>query len=199
MSNSQAASLLQPERLRLLEALGAPDSAAGLARRFDVPRQRLTYHLKELERTGLVELVEERRKGTCVERVLKATATAYTISAEVLGGLAAPRDQAVDRLSATYLVAVASRAVQELGALLARAAAARKRVATSTLDTEIRFATAEARADFADDLASAISRLAAKYHTPDAAGGRTFRLIASAYPKPADPSRMPAHARETGR
>ena len=181
----QAAALLQPERMRLLEALGEPDSAAGLARRFDLPRQRLNYHLKELERSGLVELVEERRKGNCVERVLKATAKAYTISAEVLGGLGASREIG-DRLSATYLVAVASRTVQELGTLLARAAAARKRVATLTLDTEIRFASAETRAAFADELSDAVARLAAKYHAPSAGGGRTFRLIASAYPKPGD-------------
>src|SRR5262245_56856630 len=179
----QAAALLQPERIRLLEALGEPDSAAGLARRFALPRQRLNYHLKELERSGLVELVEERRKGNCIERVLRATARAYTISPEVLGGLGTAREPLVDRLSASYLVSVASRAVQELGALVARATAARKRVATLTLDTEIRFPSAERRAQFADELAEAVARLAAKYHAPSAAGGRTFRLIASVYPK----------------
>jgi DNA-binding transcriptional ArsR family regulator len=194
----QAATLLQPERMRLLEALGEPDSAAGLARRFALPRQRLNYHLKELERSGLVELVEERRKGNCVERVLKATARAYTISSEVLGGLAgAP--PVVDRLSATYLVAVASRAVQELGGLIARATVARKRLATLTLDTEIHFASAGARAEFADELSAAVARLAAKYHAPAAAGGRTFRLIASAYPKPSDPSSATARREETRR
>jgi DNA-binding transcriptional ArsR family regulator len=184
----QAATLLQPERLRLLEALAEPDSAAGLARRFDLPRQRLNYHLKELERSGLVKLVEERRKGNCIERVVRATARAYTISPEVLGGLAEARGQIADRLSATYLVAVASRAIRELGALLARAAAARKRVATLTFDTEIRFASAEARADFADELGAAMARLASKYHDPSATAGRTFRVIAGAYPKPADTS-----------
>ena len=81
----QAAALLQPERLRLLEALGEPDSASGLARRFELPRQRLNYHLKELEKAGLVELVEERRKGNCIERVVRATARRYVISPEVLG------------------------------------------------------------------------------------------------------------------
>ena len=182
----QAAALLQPERLRLLEALGEPDSAAGLARRFDLPRQRLNYHLKELEKAGLVELVEERRKGNCTERVLKATARAYTISPEVLGTLMRSPETAADRLSATYLVAVASRIVQELGGLLARGAAAGKRVATLTLDTEIRFESAAARAEFADELTRAVARLAAKYHRPDAPGGRAFRLVAAVHPKPSE-------------
>ena len=138
----QAAALMQPERLRLLEALGEPDSAAGLARRFALPRQRLNYHLKELERVGLLEFVEERRKGNCVERMVRATARAYAISPEILGALGHTRERAADRLSATYLVAVASRAIKEIAGLLTRAAAAGKRVATLTLDTEIRFADA---------------------------------------------------------
>jgi DNA-binding transcriptional ArsR family regulator len=191
----QAAALLQPERLRLLEALGDPDSAAGLARRFDLPRQRLNYHLKELEKAGLVELVEERRKGNCTERVLKATARAYTISPEVLGTLTRSPDAAPDRLSATYLVAVASRIVQELGGLLSRAAAANKRVATMTLDTEVRFASAAARAEFAEELTRTVARLAAKYQS-DAPGGRAFRLVSTVYPKPSDARSVAATSKE---
>src|SRR5262245_3904935 len=195
----QAAVLLQPERIRLLEALAEPDSAAGLARRFALPRQRLNYHLKELERSGLVELVEERRKGNCIERVVRATARAYTISPEVLGALGTAREPIADRLSASYLVAVASRAVEELGALIARATAARKRVATLTLDTEIRFPSADSRAEFAHELSEAVARLAAKYHAPAAPGGRTFRVIASAYPKPAAAPGAPASPEEIRR
>src|SRR5690349_3886513 len=164
----QAAALLQPDRLRLLEALAEPDSAAGLARRFELPRQRLNYHLKELEKAGLVELVEERRKGNCMERVVKATARAYTISPEVLGTLTGSPETVADRLSATYLVSVASRIIGDLGMLLSRAMAAGKRMATLTLDTEVRFESAAARAEFADELTRAVARLAAKYHRPDA-------------------------------
>src|SRR5262245_64522061 len=105
----QAAALLQPERIRLLEALGEPDSAAGLARRLDLPRQRLNYHLKELERVGLVELVEERRRGNCLERVVRATARAYVISPEVIGRLGTTGADEPDRFSALHLVHVAAR------------------------------------------------------------------------------------------
>ena len=115
-----------------------------------------------------------------------------------MAGLGRSREEVADRLSATYLIAVASRAVQEIGALMARAVAARKRVATLTFDTEIRFASAEARASFADDLADAVARLAARYHVPDAAAGRTFRLIASAYPKPTSAA-SPASSKEPRR
>jgi DNA-binding transcriptional ArsR family regulator len=178
----QAVALLQPERLKLLEALGAPDSASGLARRFELPRQRLNYHLKELEKAGLVELVEERRKGNCIERVVRATARRYVISPEVLGEIGQTREDATDRFSAAYLVGLAARVIRDVAGLMARATASKKRLATITIETDIRLANAEARAAFAEDLSQAIARLAEKYHDDNAGEGRWFRLIAASYP-----------------
>src|SRR6202451_4873590 len=79
-SPDKAGVLLQPGRLRLLDQLTEPDSAAGLARRLGVPRQKLNYHLRELEREGFLELVEERRKGNCMERVVRAVARGFLIA-----------------------------------------------------------------------------------------------------------------------
>src|ERR687897_3489675 len=82
-----AAALLDRTRQKLLAHLAEPDSASGLARRLRLPRQRINYHLRVLESAGLVELVEERRKGNCLERVVRATARSFVISPEALGGL----------------------------------------------------------------------------------------------------------------
>src|ERR1700752_2395132 len=92
-----AATALRGTRRTLLAALTVPDSAAGLARRLGLPRQRLNYHLKALERCGLLECVEERRKGNCTERILRATARAFVISPDALGALGATPDAARDR------------------------------------------------------------------------------------------------------
>ena len=72
-----AAALLSEPRLRILGELGDPDSSSGVARRIGLPRQQVNYHLRELEKSGLVEFVEERRKGNCVERVVRASARSY--------------------------------------------------------------------------------------------------------------------------
>ena len=65
----QAASLLgHPLRLKVLEHLAEPDSAAGLARRLGVPRQVLNYHLRALEAPGMLTFVEERPRGGLKER-----------------------------------------------------------------------------------------------------------------------------------
>ena len=75
---------LDPVRARLLAALAEPGSATTLAAQTGLARQKVNYHLRALERHGLVELVEERRKGNCTERVLRATAASYVISPAAL-------------------------------------------------------------------------------------------------------------------
>src|ERR1700733_11213470 len=87
----KAAVLLQAGRLNLLESLGGPDSAAGLARRLGVPRQKMNYHLRELEREGFLELVEERRKGNCTERVVRAVAREFLIAPQTADRVTADR------------------------------------------------------------------------------------------------------------
>ena len=180
----QATALIQPERLKLLAALLTPESAAGLARRLDLPRQRLNYHLRELERVGLIELIGERRRGNCIERVVRATARAYVISPEVLGGLGHSPDEARDRFSAMHLVQVAARTIREVSDLLTRAKASGKRLATLTLDMRVRFATPTTRARFAQDLTTSVAALVEKYHDEETPGGRECRFVAAAYEKP---------------
>jgi DNA-binding Lrp family transcriptional regulator len=66
-----------------------PISASGLARRLHLPRQQVNYHVRELERRGLVRLVKERKVGNCTERLVQAVANRFVLSQEMLGGLAA--------------------------------------------------------------------------------------------------------------
>lgn len=172
----KAAVLFQPGRLELIEKLAEPDSAAGLARRMGVPRQKVNYHLRELEREGFLEFVEERRKGNCTERLLRASAREFLVAPQA--GAAA----FTDKFSAAYLVSTAARMIRDLASICLRAHRAGKRVATLTLETEIRFSNAESRAAFTQELAEAVAKLAAKYHNEGADGGRRFRLVAAAYP-----------------
>jgi DNA-binding transcriptional ArsR family regulator len=183
-SSESAVALLDPTRQQLLAHLKEPDSAAGLARRLKLPRQRINYHLKVLEGAGLVELIEERRKGNCLERVVRATARAFIISPEALGELGPSADQATDRLSSAYLIAAAGRAIRDVAVLEDKAKREGKRVATLTLETDVRFASAEARAKFAEELTDAVVRIAARYHDDRAPGGRRFRLLTAVHPVP---------------
>lgn len=93
-SLEQSAVLMDAARLELMRVLDGPASASELARRLGLPRQRVNYHLRELERVGLVREVEQRRKGNCVERRLVASSRSYAISPNVLGEVGMSRGQA---------------------------------------------------------------------------------------------------------
>ena len=178
----QAAAMLNPLRLRLLRELEREDTASGLARKLNMARQKLNYHLKELERHGLIELVEERRKGNCIERVVRAVARSYLISPSALRSAAADPDRVEDRLSSAYLVAVSARAIQELSVLRARADKAGKKLATLTLQADVRFRSAARQSEFAAKLADALAALAARYHDEKSPKGRLFRFFVGGYP-----------------
>jgi DNA-binding transcriptional ArsR family regulator len=176
---------LEPTRSRLLAALARePASAAALAAATGLPRQRLGHHLRALEGQGLVVEVERRRHGGLTERVLAASASSYVVSPAALGAAAADPGRMRDHLSAAYAVAVAARAVRELGSLLRGATAAGRRLPTLTVDTDIRFRSAADRAEFADELAAAVRGLAARYHDESTPGGRWYRLVAVSHPRP---------------
>ena len=183
-----AMALLDPIKARMLAALNEPASAAGLAARLGMPRQKVHYHLRALEEYLLIEPVEERTWGGLTERLFIASAGSYVVSPAALGLIAADPARSSDRLSASYLVALAARIVREVGTLWRDATKARKRLATLSLDTEIRFRSAAERAAFTSDLANAVSGLVARYHDEHSPGGRSHRLIVASYPAPA-PSR----------
>ena len=175
---------LEPVRSRLLAELAAPASAATLAARLGIARQKVNYHLRALESHQLVRLAETRQWGGLTERLLVATATSYIVSPGALGPVAADPDREADRLSGSYLIALAARVVREVGDLLRRARAANQHLATLSIDTEVRFRSAADRAAFSRDLTEAITTLAARYHDAVASGGRTHRLVVVAHPLP---------------
>jgi DNA-binding transcriptional ArsR family regulator len=182
---------LDPIRARLLAELAEPGSASTLAARVDgLTRQKANYHLRALERHGLVELVEERRRGNCTERVLQATAASYVISPTALSAVAPDPSRGPDPRSARWLLAVAGRLVREVGELITGASEAGRPLATLGIDSEVRFASAKERAAFAAELADAVNGLVAKYHDEAAPGGRPHRFVVALHPtitKPKEP------------
>jgi DNA-binding transcriptional ArsR family regulator len=173
---------LDPVRRRLLAELAVPGSASTLATKIGLPRQQVNYHLRTLEQHGLVELVEQRRRGNMTERVMQATAASYVISPAALGPAGPDPSRSPDRLSARWLIAVAARTLREVAELLAGASAAGKKLATFAIDGEVRFASAADRAAFADELAGAVTALVGKYHDENAPGGRPHRVVVAVHP-----------------
>ena len=175
---------LEPIRSRLLSEMATPTSAATLAGRVGLARQKVNYHLRALESHGLVKLAEERKWGGLTERLMVATAASYVVSPSAMGPVAVDPDREVDRLSASYLIALGARIVREVADLVRRATEASKRLATLAVDAEIRFKSPADRAAFSNELAEAIAKLVSKYHDESAPGGRAHRLVVVAHPLP---------------
>src|ERR1700712_1797646 len=143
IENAAAAEIsLDPIRSRMLAELPEPHTATPLAAQLGLARQKVNYHVKTLEQHGLVELVEERRKGNMTERVVRASAAAYVISPAALAGVAPDPARSPDRLSARWLLALAARLVRETGTLINRAARADQPPAPFRLDAPGRVARA---------------------------------------------------------
>jgi DNA-binding transcriptional ArsR family regulator len=169
---------LSPLRRELLRRLREPASATQLAAALELPRQRVNYHLRALEEAGLVELVEERPRRGCVERIMRTKPGAFIVDPAVMS---AEFTQIHDQYAAEHLVGVAAGTVRDVARMQAKAAEAGKRLLTFTVETEVRFAHPGDVHAFTDELAEAIRAVVARYDTPD---GRPYRMVAGGHPAP---------------
>jgi DNA-binding transcriptional ArsR family regulator len=186
----RAATLLHPLRLRILDALREPDSAAGLARRLRLPRQKINYHMRELAHAKFLERAGQRRRRNMIERRYRTTARGYILSPELLGRLGVSEAQAGDAFSAAYLLGLMALGQSELGRASREAAAQGKRLATLSMNSELRFESAEQRARFTAEMQRALMEVVARHASPEAradggaGAGRPYRLILGCYPIP---------------
>ncbi|MFY9609150.1 MAG: helix-turn-helix domain-containing protein [Blastocatellia bacterium] len=187
------AAVLSPIRRQLLQSLDTPDSASGIARRLGIPRQKVNYHLRELERAGFVEIDEQRQRRGCVERLVRLTARAFVVSPEFLEGLAGDPDRIQDTFSSSYLVSAASRIVRDVALLRERAGKVDQKLATMTLETEVSFESPAAFKAFSEELAAQLARLTTRYNNPRANSSRTFRIVLASHPKIAKTSEQADH------
>ncbi|RIQ30103.1 winged helix-turn-helix domain-containing protein [Jiangella rhizosphaerae] len=174
---------LAPPRRELLTHLREPASATQLAAALGLPRQRVNYHLRVLEAAGLVELVEERKRRGCVERILRAKPGAVVVDPAVMsaGDEQARFARLQDQYAAEHLVSVAADTVRDVARMQAKADDAGKRLLTFTIEAEVRFAGPGDVHTFTDDLTEAVRQVVARFDTE---GGRPYRMVAGGYPAP---------------
>lgn len=87
-SAKMVAWLLKEPKLKILNLLRKePDSSSGIAHKLNRPRQMINYHIRELEKRGLIVCIDSVTKRNCVERIMKPVAEDFLISPDVLGTL----------------------------------------------------------------------------------------------------------------
>lgn len=177
---------LPPLRRRLLDRLRTPASATQLSTELEIPRQKLNYHLRVLEHAGLVELVEERRRRGCTERILRATAEAFVVDPAVMSSdEQSTFTEIQDRYAAEHLVGTAAGTVREVTRMQAAAQRAGTRLLTFTIEADIRFAHPADVHRFTEALFEALATTATEFDRP---GGRPYRVVVGGHPTPAKES-----------
>jgi DNA-binding transcriptional ArsR family regulator len=166
---------LSPLRRQLLQRLSQPASAAQLAAELDLPRQRVGYHLRLLEQAGLVEVVEQRQRRGCVERIMRATAGSFLVDPGVMNDL-----RQGDRFAAEQLVALAADTVRQVARMRAKADEQGTRLLTFTLEAQVRLGKPADLHGFTDALAAAVAAVVAQFDQPQ---GRQFRLVMGGHPQ----------------
>jgi DNA-binding transcriptional ArsR family regulator len=184
----QASALLHPLRLRVLSLAREPGSAAEFARRLDLPRQRVNYHVRALERAGFLRPAGRVRKRNLVEQRYVATARAYVLSPGLLGPVAADWRQIGDTASTDYLLALAEQIRTDIGQAAGDAEAEGKKIATLSLKSQFRFDSPAQRTEFANAVRQALVDVIARHSSPNRlengrpGKGRPFRLVLACYP-----------------
>lgn len=105
-SIEQLRAVADPLRIRIYEALEAkPMTATQVGEELDEPAPKAHYHVRELERVGLVRLVETRERGGILEKYYRAVARGLRVPPSILQQ--APPDE-VARTMSEILDSIAS-------------------------------------------------------------------------------------------
>jgi DNA-binding transcriptional ArsR family regulator len=179
----QALPLLKPLRAEILQQLAEPRTCLDLAEIFESTPQKIYYHIKELEKAGLVKKVSETRVRGVVEGHYQAKARSYWLSPKLVGQIGSPR-QAQDQASLRVLLSLAEDIHRDVGKLGERSATGQT-IPSLSLDASIYLPSGDRRVEFLGEVQNLFQTLAEKYSLPadDPLPGETFRLVLACYPK----------------
>jgi DNA-binding transcriptional ArsR family regulator len=181
----QAVALLKPIRIEILKRMDHPVTCPDLADWFGESAQKIYYHVKALEKAGLVEKVEERRVRGVVEGYYQARARSYWLAPQLvgqIGGEAISQDQ----ISLRVLLSLAEEMHSEIGKLGQQAEAGQD-VPSLSLSAHVHLPDAGRRNEFLREVQTFFQHLATRYGLPEddigITDGQGFRLVLVCYPK----------------
>ncbi len=181
----QATALLKPARLELLKRLEVARTCPELAVMLGDSAQKIYYHVKALEKAGLVEKVDERRVRGIVEGYYRAKARSYWLAPQLIGEIGGEH-MTRDQISLRVLLNLAAEIHDDIGKLGNQAAVGQD-VPSLSLSAHIHLPDASRRAEFLQEVQTTFQQLARKYGLPqdnvDIADEQGFRLVLVCYPK----------------
>ena len=180
----QARILLKPARLEILKQLDEPRTCPELARFFGESAQKIYYHIKELEKAGLVAKVEEKRVRGAVEGHYQAVARSYWLAPRLVGQIGDPQI-AGDQMSLRVLLDLAEDVQEDIG-YLGMQSTAGDHVPSLSMSGQVHLPDGARRSAFLAELQTAFQDLLTKYSLPETeidTESVEFRLVLLCYPK----------------
>ena len=179
----QIRALFKPIRLELLSELAEPRTCGQLAGVFHSSPQKICYHLKVLERAGLVKKVYEKRVRGIMEGYYQAAAGSFWLAPELVKDLGGER-RANEQMSLGYLLGLAEQVQSEVAPLLDHEAD----IPVLGISAQVNLRQGSDRAEFLQELQAAVQRIAEKYGASVedqslGGGDENFRLIFACYPQ----------------
>lgn len=174
----QAAHLMKPARLEVLRQTARPVTCTEVGERVGQSAQAVYYHMKALERAGLVKRVAERRVRAISEGIYQASARSYWISPKLVGHLGGDREQR-DARSLGFLISLAEEIQDDVGRLATRSGP----VASLGLAAEIELPDAADRSRFLEEVHEIFEALSRKYGATGQERGATYKLALACYPQ----------------
>jgi DNA-binding transcriptional ArsR family regulator len=187
----QIQALAQPVRVALLDALREPNTAAGASRAMGKTRQQVNYHLKELERVGLVRRTGERRKGNFMEQLYQAIARRFVIAPDFAWNKETLAATLKDQVSLAQLSSLGEQIQRDATALIDRAAYEGAQIPSASVQADVQFTDEEARGAFLDEYFELLKALLKKHGSRKGSkkvvkNTERFHVAFTAYPQVED-------------
>lgn len=179
-----AEALMKPLRLELIKCLADPKSCPELAQTFNESTQKIYYHIKILERAGLIEKVEERKVRGILEGLYQAKAMTYWLSPHLVGP-AENKHSERDKLSLGFLLNLAEELQEDIGVL---STSSLREIPSLGLLAEIELGDAKLKSEFLSEIQELFKSLATKYGKSNKTSKsnqdtETYKLKLACYPK----------------
>ena len=163
----QLVAITHPMRLRILDVLRTPGTAAGAARNLGEPRQLVNHHVRALANAGLLRSVGERRNGNFVEQLYESSAGTFILSSRITWGDGERVRTLAEQLSLRQLLEFGERLQRDAITLLDRATFEGDEIPSATVEATVRFADPAARAAFLEEYLRLTAELIEKHAGDD--------------------------------
>ncbi|OAS19222.1 ArsR/SmtB family transcription factor [Paenibacillus oryzisoli] len=181
-SPEQATVLLNPLRGEIIAQLLEPGSAAEVARTLGETAQRINYHLKALEKAGLVQRVGTRQVRNLVEVLYRSIAKTFVL-AESLSMKPETLQKLKDQSSLAHLVTTSER-IRRDAVLLMEQSDVGEVIPSATLQLQVKLCTEQQRQAFIEEYAAMVQQLVERYSGVQDQTEDAYHVLLAIYPKP---------------